>query len=150
MNFTSSERHICWCAHTSFNLYTLKLFSSGPWSIYSEFIWDTFGLSNRTDLTSIPLVHHEGKDKRILQNPPGTGDMRGWLQRSSVMIPHCNICVTSNIIQRLDVLFNHTYWWQNLSGCPTVKSTSTTPPSSSDSIHWEGSRSVQPTPKAEL
>lgn len=128
MNFPSSERHICWCAHTSFNLYTLQFFSSGPWSVYSEFIWDTFGLSNRTDLTSIPLVHHEGKGKGILQSPLGTGDMRGWLQRPSVISYYRNICVTSNIVQGLDVLFNHTYLWQNLSGCPTVKPTGTTPP----------------------
>lgn len=108
MNFTLLERHICWCAHTSFNWYTLK-FSSGPWSVYSEFIWNTFGLSNRTGLTSIPSVHHEGKDKKILQNPPGTGDMRGWLQRPSVTSHHRNICVTSNIVQRLGVLCDHTY-----------------------------------------
>lgn len=90
MDFTSLERHICWCAHTSFNLHTLK-FSSGPWSVYSEFIWDMFGLSNRTRLTSIPSVHHERKDKRILQNPPGTGDMRGWLQRPNVTSHHITV-----------------------------------------------------------
>lgn len=120
MNFTSLERHICLCDHTSFNLYTLKVFSSGPWSVYSEFIWDTFGLSNRTGLTSIPSVHHEGKDKRILQTLQALG--------TCVTSHHYNICVTSNIVQRLDVLCDHTYLRQNLSGCPTVKPTGTTPP----------------------